>query len=251
MSTTQDGEGKQIEGNNDPYGWKAEFDFPADEIENRGEPVGYARFVAFKKPDDTDGTLSLMSDLSGSPEFAAAFVETMVKNDRVFDYMKALMNKADRMRKIKNMDLGDILGEMFGRSRPGRVGDTFGFPSGGQSFGEMDELSELFGRPKRRSRNPLESLLERLGERGDRPKIGIEAKILEIKRKPGQSVDDAIRDAIKNDMNADENDGNPLSRLAELLRNMTNGAGCDCPRCTEMRERKKRESESGTETPGE
>lgn len=45
---------------------------------------------------------------------------------------------------------------------------------------------------------------------------------------------------------------NPLSDLSDLIREITGGEGCDCPQCTELRERNAAKSAPGTDDkPGE
>lgn len=164
IEETPDGEGRQHR-DIDLNAWKEEFKFSPEELAERGDPVGFMRFVSFQKGD----TLQLMSDIHGSDEFAQAFIETLVKNDETFDYLKQLVDRADRLRKIKDMDFGDILGEVFGS----RFGSPF--TPGGRSFGEMDELRELFDTPKRR-KNPLRELVEFMEGRKSRRGPGIEGR---------------------------------------------------------------------------
>lgn len=206
IKTTPDGFGKE-HSDVDVNAWKEEFKFRPEEIAERGPTVGFMRFVAFEK----DGNLLMMSDIHESDEFAQAFIGTLVKNDETFDYLKQLVDRADRLRKIKDMDFGDIMGEIFGS----RFGSPFS--PGGRSFGKMDELRELLDILKRR-KNPLRELAEFIEGRKSRSGPGIEVHVLGIggrkdSDEPGSNLSELL-DALRK--------GGPAV-MAALARKMSGG----------------------------
>lgn len=224
------------EQSDDPYAWRKEFEFTDDEIAQRGEPVGHMRFVAFQPADDTK--LSMMSNVNIDDDFTKAMVNHLAENDEEFEYFKRLISMAEMYRDLENGDIGSILGRVFGGGRPGRSP----FPSGGFGGGEMGGLRELLGMPQRRM-NQIESILESLGERRGRPRI--EAHVIGIGKRPGQSIADAIREA----MGKTSDSPHGIDGLMEALRKATGGEGCDCPRCTELRRKMAEDKQPGTDAP--
>lgn len=180
----------------DPKAYMKEFDFSAAGRESPGDSTGYMRFVSFESDDKNT---IMVADCHLSPHFENGMVGLFAQNDTVFQKMKRIIATAELVRNGMPPEIASI-GYKIG---------LFDEPTGRKSDGIRGIMEQILrdANERKNRKNPIDEILDDIiGERKQRG--GMSAKVFS---------------------------GN-IGELADLLRSITNGEGCDCPKCTAKRD---------------